>query len=65
VKATPFTPGPVALGLAFVLATGAEAQQASRTQPVEGMRDNGTGYHALVGARVVTGRVRSWTTPRS
>ncbi|MYA63957.1 MAG: amidohydrolase family protein [Gemmatimonadetes bacterium] len=54
-KATPFTLGPVTLGLAFVLATGVEAQQASRTQPVEGMRDNGTGYHALVGARVVTG----------
>ena len=43
------------MGLAVALATGAEAQQASRTQPVEGMRDNGTGYHALVGARVVTG----------
>ena len=54
-KATPFTLGPVTLGLAAVLATGAAAQQASRTQPVEGMRDNGTGYHALVGARVVTG----------
>ena len=54
-KATPFTLGPVTLGLALVLATGATAQQASRTQPVEGMRDNGTGYHALVGARVVTG----------
>ena len=43
------------MGLAAVLATGAGAQQATRTQPVEGMRDNGTGYHALVGARVVTG----------
>ncbi|MDE2806110.1 MAG: amidohydrolase family protein [Gemmatimonadota bacterium] len=43
------------LGFAAVLATGAAAQQASRTQPVQGMRDNGTGYHALVGARVVTG----------
>ena len=42
------------MGLAAVLATGAGAQQATRTQPVEGMRDNGTGYHALVGARVVT-----------
>lgn len=41
----------LALGLA---ASGAQAQQATRTQPVEGMRDNGTGYHALVGARVVT-----------
>ena len=43
------------MGLAVALATGAEAQQASRTQPVAGMRDNGTGFHALVGARVVTG----------
>ena len=43
------------MGFAAVLVTGAGAQQASRTQPVEGMRDNGTGYHALVGARVVTG----------
>ena len=43
------------MGLAAVLATGVAAQQATRTQPVEGMRDNGTGYHALVGARVVTG----------
>jgi len=50
VRATLFT-----MGFAAVLATGAEAQQASRTQPVQGMRDNGTGYHALVGARVVTG----------
>ena len=43
------------LGFAAVLVTGADAQQATRTQPVQGMRDNGTGYHALVGARVVTG----------
>ncbi len=43
------------IAFAAVLATSAQAQQASRTQPVEGMRDNGTGYHALVGARVVTG----------
>ena len=43
-----------ALGLSLLLAVGASAQQASRTQPVEGMRDNGTGYHALVGARAVT-----------
>jgi imidazolonepropionase-like amidohydrolase len=33
---------------------GLSAQQASRTEPVTGMRDNGTGYHALVSARVVT-----------
>ena len=43
------------MGFAAVLATGVAAQQATRTQPVEGMRDNGTGFHALVGARVVTG----------
>lgn len=43
-----------ALCLTFLLATGLNAQQASRTEPVTGMRDNGTGYHALVGARVVT-----------
>ena len=49
-RATFFT-----IGFAAVLAAGADAQQASRTQPVQGMRDNGTGYHALVGARVVTG----------
>ena len=43
------------LGLAVALAGAAEAQQATRTQPVQGMRDNGTGFHALVGGRVVTG----------
>ena len=37
-----------------MLTGGVHAQQATRTQPVEGMRDNGTGYHALTGARVVT-----------
>jgi hypothetical protein len=42
------------LALALLLAGGLDAQQATRTQPVEGMRDNGTGYHALVNARVVT-----------
>ncbi|MEN9818516.1 MAG: hypothetical protein RLZ32_2396, partial [Gemmatimonadota bacterium] len=42
------------LGLAL-LATGAlEAQQATRIEPVTGLRANATGYHALVGARVVT-----------
>jgi len=30
------------------------AQQATRTEPVAGLRANGTGFHALVGARVVT-----------
>ncbi|MDH3733916.1 MAG: amidohydrolase family protein [Gemmatimonadota bacterium] len=43
-----------ALGLSLALSTGVQGQQATRTQPVEGMRDNGTGFHALVGARVVT-----------
>ncbi|MEQ9400936.1 MAG: amidohydrolase family protein [Longimicrobiales bacterium] len=43
-----------ALVLSLVLSVGASAQQASRTAPIEGMRDNGTGYHALVGARAVT-----------
>ncbi len=43
-----------ALTLSLLLATGANAQQASRTQPIEGIRANGTGYHALVGARAVT-----------
>ena len=43
------------LGLTLLVAGGASAQQATRTEPVQGIRDNGTGYHALVGARVVTG----------
>ena len=30
------------------------AQQSSRTEPVAGLRANAAGYHALVGARVVT-----------
>lgn len=42
------------LSLGLLLSVGASAQQATRTEPVEGIRDNGTGYHALVGARVVT-----------
>ncbi|MEZ4424372.1 MAG: amidohydrolase family protein [Gemmatimonadota bacterium] len=42
------------LGLTLALAGGLGAQQATRTEPVTGLRDNGTGYHALVGARVVT-----------
>ena len=42
------------LGLTLLLAGGAAAQQATRTEPVRGMRDNGTGFHALVGGRVVT-----------
>jgi len=42
------------LSLGLLLSVSAGAQQATRTEPVEGIRDNGTGYHALVGARVVT-----------
>jgi imidazolonepropionase-like amidohydrolase len=42
-----------ALALSVLLAVGASAQQATRTEPVTGLRDNGTGYHALVGARAV------------
>ena len=42
------------LSLGLLLSAGASAQQATRTEPVEGIRDNGTGYHALVKARVVT-----------
>jgi hypothetical protein len=37
------------------LGTGAlGARQATRTEPVTGLRANATGFHALVGARVVT-----------
>jgi imidazolonepropionase-like amidohydrolase len=42
------------LGLAAIAAGSLEAQQSSRTEPVTGLRDNATGFHALVGARVVT-----------
>ncbi len=47
------------LGLGFVvssslLAGGLSAQQSSQTQPVDGLRDNSSGFHALVGARVIT-----------
>ena len=45
---------PFLLGLAVFAAGSLEAQQSSRTEPVTGLRDNSTGYHALVGARVVT-----------
>jgi imidazolonepropionase-like amidohydrolase len=44
----------VLLGITALVAGSLEAQQSSRTQPVTGLRDNSTGYHALVGARVVT-----------
>jgi imidazolonepropionase-like amidohydrolase len=37
-----------------LLAGSLGAQQSSRIEPVTGLRDNTTGYHALVGARVVT-----------
>jgi imidazolonepropionase-like amidohydrolase len=45
------------LGLALtsgLLAASLDAQQSSRTEPVTGLRDNTSSYHALVGARVVT-----------
>ncbi len=42
-------------GLVLLLPGMAEAQQATRTQPIEGIRDNTATYHALTGARVVTG----------
>jgi len=42
------------MGLTLLLTSGVGAQQATRTEPVTGIRDNGTGFHALVGARVVT-----------
>ncbi|MBK9977308.1 MAG: hypothetical protein IPP20_05160 [Gemmatimonadetes bacterium] len=53
------------LGIAALAAGSLEAQQSSRTQPVTGLRDNSTGYHALVGARVVTALARRSTTRRS
>ncbi|MCH8198606.1 MAG: hypothetical protein IIA54_00860 [Chloroflexi bacterium] len=42
------------LGLTLLLTGGVSAQQATRTEPVTGIRDNGIGFHALVGARAVT-----------
>ena len=45
----------VLFGLALLLPAVGQAQQATRTQPVEGIRDNTTTFHALTGARVVTG----------
>ncbi len=42
------------LGVSALAASSLEAQQTSRTQPVSGLRDNSTGFHALIGARVVT-----------
>ena len=43
------------LGFSLLYAGGLEAQQSSRIEPVTGLRSNSTGYHALTGARVVTG----------
>lgn len=45
---------PALLGLALLLPGAASAQQATQTEPVEGIRANTTSYHALTGARVVT-----------
>ncbi|WKW11394.1 amidohydrolase family protein [Pseudogemmatithrix spongiicola] len=42
------------LGLSLLAATALQAQQTSRTEPITALRDNGSGFHALVGARVVT-----------
>lgn len=43
------------LGIALLLAaSGLDAQQTSRTEPVTALRANSSGFHALVGARVVT-----------
>lgn len=42
------------LTLAVLSVSTLGAQQSSRTEPVTGLRANATGYHALVGARVVT-----------
>ncbi len=42
------------LGLSMLLSGSLPAQQSSRTEPVTGLRDNASGFHALVGARVVT-----------
>ena len=42
------------LGLAALAAGSLEAQQSSRTEPITGLRENSTGFHALVGARVIT-----------
>ena len=54
----------VLLGLSLLLPAGLQAQQATGTEPVTGLRDNSTGFHALVNARVVTepGRVLNGAT---
>lgn len=45
---------PALLGTGLLLASQLGAQQTARTEPVTGLRDNASGFHALVGARVVT-----------
>ncbi len=42
------------LSLAVMAGGTLQAQQATRTEPIAGLRANATGFHALVGARVVT-----------
>ncbi len=42
------------LSLSALLSSGLQAQQSSRTEPVSGLRETSAGFHALVGARVVT-----------
>ncbi len=43
------------LSLGVLLTSGLQAQQSSQTEPVTGLRQSSAGFHALVGARVVTG----------
>ncbi|HEX5580071.1 MAG TPA: amidohydrolase family protein [Gemmatimonadaceae bacterium] len=45
---------PALLGTGLLLASQLDAQQTARIEPVAGLRDNASGFHALVGARVVT-----------
>lgn len=42
------------LSLGVLLSSGLQAQQSSRIEPVSGLRETSSGFHALVGARVVT-----------
>lgn len=43
------------VGVGLLVAGALHAQQTSRTEPVTALRENSSGFHALVGARVVTG----------
>jgi imidazolonepropionase-like amidohydrolase len=43
------------VGVGLLAAGALHAQQTSRTEPVTALRENSSGFHALVGARVVTG----------